>query len=273
MKRLNLSEIKKIELRILLQFDAYCKHHGLKYYLSYGTLLGAVRHKGFIPWDDDVDVCMPRTDYERFLSEVNNKMISPFLEVCEPRFKNLDVPFCKIFAKNTAVVTKYVTDQANSRLWIDVFPIDGLPKDIAMGKQIARKCKFYRTMLGLCSANLGQGTTGFRKWSKYCLKPLAKMYGKNALINKLNKIGKQQSYETSNYVGNIVWGVYGSRDRMLKSEFEKCVEVEFEGYKFPTFSCWDSYLCSLYGHYMQLPPIDKRKTHNMEAYLLDVNAM
>ena len=265
MKRLNLKEIKKIELSILLQLDEYCKQNSLKYYLTYGTLLGAVRHKGFIPWDDDIDVCMPRTDYEKFLSEMEHKPINSSLEVCEPRFGNLDMPYCKVFAKNTVVATKYVTDKANARLWIDVFPVDGLPADLAIVAQISKKCKFYRTMLGLCSANLGEGTTEFRKWSKYFLKPLANMYGKSNLINKLSEIAKQYSYESSCYVGNIFYGV---QDRMLKSEFEKSIEVEFEGYKFPTFSCWDSYLRGLYGDYMQLPPVDKRRTHNMEAYLL-----
>ena len=269
MKRLDLHDIKEFELKILLQFDEYCRKRKLKYYLAGGTLLGAVRHKGFIPWDDDIDVCMPRTDYEKFLEEVKKQQIGSTLVVSEPCFKNMDLPFCKIFAENTVVNNKYVTDKANSKLWIDVLPVDGLPSDIDMVKQIYRKCKFYRTMLGLCSANLGEGTSSFRKWSKYFLKPLAKIYGKDALINKLAEIGKQHPYETSNYVGIVTWGLYGAGERMLKREFEKAVEVEFEGYKFPAFSCWDSYLHGLYGDYMKLPPIEKRQTHDMEAYLLE----
>ena len=75
----------------------------------------------------------------------------------------------------------------------------------------------------------------------------------------------------SKYVGAITWGLYGVGERMLKSKFEKEVEVEFEGHRFPTFSCWDSYLKGLYGDYMQLPPVEKRKTHDMVAYLFDDN--
>ena len=75
------------------------------------------------------------------------------------------------------------------------------------------------------------------------------------------------TYEVTKYVGAVTWGLYGADERMLKSEFEKSVELEFEGYKFPAFSCWDSYLRGLYGNYMELPPIEKRKTHNMTVYL------
>ena len=88
-------------------------------------------------------------------------------------------------------------------------------------------------------------------------------------MKKLNDIGQRFPYEDSTYVGVVTWGLYGAGERMLKSEFEKAVEVEFEGHKFPAFSCWDSYLRGLYGDYMQLPPVEKRKTHDMEAYLLE----
>ena len=269
MKRLSTDEIKKIELKILNIFNTYCHEHNLKYYLAGGTLLGAIRHKGFIPWDDDIDICMPRPDYERLLDEFPpNKSISN-LQICEVRYNNFDAPFCKIVAVNTKVKNKYLGNLANQKLWIDILPVDGLPENIDEVVQIYKKCNFYRKMLLLCDANLGEGKTLFRKWAKYLLKPLANFYGKNKLINKLVSIGKSHPYETSEYVGIVTWGLYGSGERMLKSEFETAIEVEFEGCRFPAFSCWDSYLHGLYGDYMQLPPLEKRQTHDMEAYLLE----
>lgn len=98
---------------------------------------------------------------------------------------------------------------------------------------------------------------------------MANLYGKEKLIDKLITMGKLYPYESSDYVGIVTWGLYGAGERMLKSEFERETEVEFEGYKFPAFSCWDSYLHGLYGDYMKLPPIEKRLTHDMEAYLLE----
>lgn len=269
MKKLNLQEIKIIELNILQYFNQFCKKNNLKYYLAGGTLLGAIRHKGFIPWDDDIDVCMNRLDFERLLNEFSHKNENENLQICATCFQNSDVPYCKIVAKNTVVVSKFITNQTNNKLWIDIFPVDGLPEDEQTVIKIYQRCKFYRKLLLLCDANLGEGKTNFRKWAKYILKPLANLYGKQRLISKLDYIGKSFSYDSSKFVGIVTWGLYGAGERMLKSEFEKAVEVEFEGCRFPAFSCWDSYLHGLYGDYMQLPPLEKRQTHDMEAYLLE----
>ena len=271
MKRLHLDEIKQIELNMLKKFDKYCGKNKLRYYLAGGTLLGAIRHKGFIPWDDDIDICMSRPDYEKLLTSLSkeNLNIDANLQLCEERFHNCDVPFCKLTALNTRVINKFAHNQANEKLWIDIFPVDGLPEDNKEVISIYKRGDFYRKLLMLCDANLGEGKTTFRKWAKCILQPLARLYGKKRLINKLVSIGKLHPYEASDYIGIVTWGLYGAGERMLKSEFEKATEVEFEGHKFPAFSCWDSYLHGLYGDYMQLPPIEKRKTHDMEAYLLE----
>ena len=121
----------------------------------------------------------------------------------------------------------------------------------------------------LCIANLGEGKTSIRKYAKYLLKPLAKLLGREWCIKNIEKLAELYNYSDSQYVGIVTNGIYGVGERMLKSEFEKTVEVEFEGHKFPAFSCWDSYLTGLYGDYMQLPPVDKRKTHDMVAYIIE----
>lgn len=265
MKKIESKKIKEIEVNILKEYDRFCKSNNLKYYLSGGTLLGGIRHKGFIPWDDDIDVCMPRKDYEflvkNFKNNNNNLIIKSSL------LNNLDIPFAKIVDINTEIDSKFDESEINKHLWIDIFPVDGLPDDIDKVKEIYSKCNFYRTLLLLQDAKLGEGTTFFRKYAKYILKPLAKFYGKKRCAEKLEKIAKSNPYETSKYVGAVTWGLYGAGERMLKSEFEKVVEVEFEGHKFPAFFCWDSYLRGLYGNYMELPPVEKRKTHNMTVYL------
>ena len=265
MIKINLNEVKKIELDILKNIEKYCKENCLSYYLAGGTLLGAIRHKGFIPWDDDIDVCMPRKDYEFFIKNFSSDKNN--LEVRCNLLNNFDLPFAKIVDLDTIIDSKFDESENNKHLWIDIFPVDGLPENIDEVKIIYDKCNFYRTILGLTTAKLGEGTTFFRKYSKYILKPLAKLYGRKRCVDKIEQIAKSNSYGTSKYVGAVTWGLYGIGERMLKSEFEKSVEVEFEGHKFPAFSCWDSYLTGLYGDYMQLPPVEKRKTHNMTVYL------
>lgn len=265
MKNIRLIDIKKREIEILLDFDRFCKLNKLKYYLAGGTLLGAIRHKGFIPWDDDIDVCMPRKDYEFFVKKFSSEKNK--LDVRCNLLNNFDLPFAKIVDLYTIIESKFDESENNKHLWIDIFPVDGLPENIDEVKIIYDKCNFYRTILGLVTAKLGEGTTTFRKYAKYIFKPLAKLYGRKRCIDKIEQIAKSNPYETSKYVGAVTWGLYGTGERMLKSEFEKSVEVEFEGHKFPAFSCWDSYLRGLYGNYMELPPIEKRKTHNMTVYL------
>lgn len=265
MLKISKDELKKRELSILLETKNFCENKHLKYYLAGGTLLGAIRHKGFIPWDDDIDICMPRKDYEYFVKNFfcNKKK----LEIRSNLLNNLDAPFAKIVDLNTIIDSKFDESEVNKHLWIDIFPVDGLPGNLREVEEIYNKCNFYRKILMLSNAKLGEGTTIFRKYSKYILKPLAKLYGGKRCVEKIESIARQNQYSNSEYVGVVTWGLLGTGQRMLKSEFEKSVEVEFEGYKFAVFSCWDSYLKGMYGDYMKLPPKEQRKTHNMIVYL------
>lgn len=267
MKKLNLTEIKQRELNILLFFDHFCGKYNLRYYLAGGTLLGAIRHKGFIPWDDDIDVCMPRNDYNRMI-EIYSKSKNLKYRIKSNTLNN-NSPYTNLVDSDTIIENQFSNTQENDGLWIDIFPVDGLPENSALVKKIYKKCDFYRTLLLLIGAKLGEGKTITRKYLKYILKPLLTLYGKNRCVNKLESIAAQYPYDECKYVGAITWGLYGFGERMLKSEFEQAVEVEFEGHKFPAFSCWDSYLRGLYGDYMQLPPVEKRKTHDMVAYLIE----
>lgn len=265
MRKLTLNEIKKIELEILLELDSFCKKNNLVYYLSGGTLLGAIRHHGFIPWDDDIDVCMPRRDYEYLID--NFQTTKFYLQVWSSKTESLNAPFAKIVDMRTAGYNQYQDTNTLSKLWIDIMPIDGLPNNENEVIKIYKRCKMYRYILSRTTAIIGKGTSKFRKYAKYLLKPLANLYGKKRCIRNMEKLALKYPYETSKYVGAVTWGLYGPAERMLKSEFEKSVEVEFEGYKFPTFSCWDSYLHGLYGDYMKLPPVEQRKTHEMTVYI------
>lgn len=267
MRSLTLREIKDIELEILLNFDKFCRNNNLNYYLAGGTLLGAIRHKGFIPWDDDIDVCMPRKDYLKFIETFDGW--DKNLQVRSNLKNNFGAPFSKIVDLRTKIDAKYTENDIDTHLWIDVFPVDGLPENIAEVEKIYKDCDFYRRVLMLTEAKLGEGKNTFRKYAKYILKPLANLYGKQRCIDKIEKIANKYTYESSKYVGIVTWGLLGAGQMMLKSEFEKVVEVEFEGYKFPAFSCWDGYLKGMYGDYMKLPPIELRKTHEMTAYLIE----
>ncbi|WP_302177476.1 LicD family protein [Megamonas funiformis] len=267
MKELSSKDVKKVELDILINFDRFCKKNKLRYYLAGGTLLGAIRHKGFIPWDDDIDVCMPRPDFEKLIKIFPDKYENKYILKSIKR-DNFLYPFAKIINNKTKIDCEYTENEFENNLWIDIFPVDGLPKNDDELKKIYNKVDFYRTLLILNFAKINKAKTLLKKIIKPFVIIIARLIGVNFFIRKIEDIALTYDYDKSDYVGAITWGLYGIGERMKKVEFEKVVYVDFEGYKFPTFSCWDSYLKGLYKNYMELPPIEKRKTHNMKAYYI-----
>lgn len=267
MRKLTLHQIQKIELEILKEIDSFCKKNNLRYYLAGGTLLGAIRHKGFIPWDDDIDINMPRPDYEKFIKLF--KSYNENYEIRSNRLNNFSAPFTKIVDTRTLIIEKYRKGNIDTNIWVDIFPVDGLPEDTKNIKQIFEKVDRLRKLLLLCDAKLGVGKNKFKKYAKYILKPLALIFGKKYYCEKIEKIALKYHYEKSRFVGAVTWGLHGVGEKMLKEEYEKAVEVEFEGEKFPTFSCWHTTLQNVYGDYMQIPSIENRQQHTMEAYWRD----
>ena len=271
MQNLTLREIQQTELKILLELDNVCRENDIRLYLCGGTMLGAVRHKGFIPWDDDIDVCMPRPDYCRFLKLTENRVFSDNLEVLSFEKGNLNRPFTKIIDKNTRVEynNNYDLKSAADSVWIDILPVDGLPANYKAAKAEYDMAFFLRRLMMLSYSKFGKGSTFVKTMAKSMLWPIARIVGGKSINNYLVKMAMANPYETSDYVGIVTYGVYGIRERMPKDQFEISTDAEFEGHVFKAMSCWDMYLNNLYGDYMKLPPEDKRKSHQFNAYKVD----
>ncbi|MGT2947757.1 LicD family protein [Streptococcus devriesei] len=268
-KKLSLRELQIYELNILKSFVTFCENHHLRYYLAGGTLLGAIRHQGFIPWDDDIDVLMPRNDYEKFvrLHHDFEQQSSGRYTVHSNRLKNLNHVFCKILDRKTFVKNEFTDDPIEKYLWIDILPLDGLPSDEKEVKKIYKRLNTARMILRVQRARVGAGQTFLKKLTKPAMKFIFNLYGKDRTIKFIDSYSQRYSLEESDYVGAVAMGLYGPGERMPKADYLEPVKVHFEGLELAAPKCWDYYLTSLYGNYMELPPKDKQGGHYIEAWV------
>lgn len=263
MKKLTLTDIKNCELGILIDFSQFCDKNNLCYVLAGGSLLGAVRHKGFIPWDDDIDVMMPREDYERFF-KINE--CEKIFEIRSITDGSGPIPFAKLLVPDTVIDSKYSDMPNTNSLWIDVFPIDGLPASEKQVEKIYLYARFLRKCHSITVAKFGTGTTIGKKIGKLLLYYPLKLIGSYRFAQWIDRYCQKIKFSDSEYIGGISWG-YGPQERMPKKEWLERVKVEFEGHEFWAPGCWDLYLRNLYGDYMKLPPEEKRINHSMVAYV------
>lgn len=265
----DLNEIKRIELSILLQVDKICREQGFRYWLCGGTLLGAVRHKGFIPWDDDIDIFMPRQDYNKFIEYCNNSEISfnLFSHETNSYYHNL---YAKVCAANT-LVKENNYKLPDTGVWVDIFPIDGLGNSFDEARKVVKSAEFKRNLL---KAALWRkyfiGKTKSVKYvvGRFLLFFVGKFVNRKKLIERIEKIYVKNDFDKMKYCG-AVCGAYGEREIIDRKIFDEDVEIEFEGHLFKAPIGWNEYLSSIYGDYMQLPPEEKRVRHEFKAFIIE----
>ncbi len=269
-KRLSLQEIKDTQLNILLEFEKICDENGLTFYLCGGSLLGAVRHKGFIPWDDDIDICMARPEYDRLCRLVkNDELKAPdWLKIVCYDNGTSRFPFIKVLDKRTVVFNDYFREEEYDNLWIDLLPVDGLPDKEEEVADLYRRVTTYRKYVQMKHIRPFEGKSLSKKLVKPLLFLIANIINTDRYNDKLISESCAYPYEKAKNVGIVTEGLYGVREAIPREAYEKWIEVEFEGHMFKACSYWNEYLHNLFGDYMQLPPEDKRKTHDMKAYRL-----
>ena len=259
----SLEEIKNIELEILQAVHDFCTAEGISYSMAYGTLLGAVRHKGFIPWDDDIDIIMLRPDYERFIHSFVHQYYHVYdcfdssPETIEKG--NYYLPFAKVADKRT-VMAENVVYKTPFGINIDVFPVDDLPEKDAF-PQFRRKKMFLNTIANLKFVKIGKRNL-FKNlvlfFSHIILAPISIL----KLARRANVISRKYNNLGMSRAGVVV--PYGSIDVevMDKEIFLHTQLFSFEGRQFYGVTRYHDYLTTRYGEYMKLPPEEKRVAHH-----------
>lgn len=265
----NIELLHEADLAIVKEVVRICDQNGLKYYMLGGTMLGAIRHKGFIPWDDDMDLGLPRKDYERFL-EIAPNLLSKHLKIVnyktDPQYHYY---ITRILDTDSKVIeTRYENEGNYTHLSIDLFPLDGTPNN-----SIARRFYYLRVMMhrAMMALHYKNGIDPDRKRGvlEKVLLAVLKMLPTDKMFNAYNqkviidRLLKTYDMWESDISGNIM-GAYRTRE-MIPTQWlggkDEDVYFQFEDMQLRGFKEYDKYLTYLYGEYMKLPPEGSRKVH------------
>lgn len=276
MEELTLSEIHDGTLQILKKIMAICDQIGVNYYLAYGSLIGAVRHRGFIPWDDDLDIVMLRGDYERFTEycAANETELYPFKLL--NRENTAKYPYNIARFNDMRYRAVYDNLQSyDSGMFIDIYPLDGAgsmtPAEV---EKLNRKRSYLMKMI-LWSIDDHYEQSQHGKWYRSVIKLFARGYAKlrgaKHFLDKMEELKNSYPMDTSRYVAEMVW----DPQTVLceKTWFDGFSLVEFEGLQVKAPADTDAFLRAYYGDYMQLPPPEARKpSHGYALYKRDCPA-
>lgn len=264
----DLKTLQVCETEILKEFVKICDENNLKYYLAYGTLLGAKRHNGFIPWDDDVDVAMPRADYDRFCSEVHSKLP----EHLKFRSYLCDVSYDSYVPRieNQKVIMTDTSGKENYA-WIDLFPIDGMPPQNTFSNWIHKKKLIYTRIkinLARMSSGINFESVTHSKIKKVIIKVLSiinigKFLNSRILYDELNVLLKRYSADETKNCVDFMGEKF--KDECPFFYYGSGRELIFEGMSMRVPQKTEELLVMLYGDYMQLPPEEKRNVHSLKS--------
>lgn len=268
MEDFDLRTLQKIQLYMLLEIRRICTLHNISYFLTGGTLLGAVRHQGFIPWDDDIDVAMPRKDYEKFKLVCETDLSHNFFL----QTRESDPDFLHSFAKLRLRGTKRLgysepISRENLGIDIDIFPYDDVPSDIRANIQ------YYLCMMlrGIYMFKLGYLPLNSEKSLKkrvglVLCRFISCFMKRDTVPDLINSIAERYNNQNYHYSLCLVGASYSFRNERMRKEFVmNYSEIPFEGYLFSAPKRYDDFLKTLYGDYMTLPPKDQQRPHIIDV--------
>lgn len=259
-----LKTIQNIEKEITEEIFDICNRHNLRCSLVGGSAIGAVRHQGIIPWDDDIDLAMPRSDFERFCEICKKELPDHLFLQYFGTEKNCAFIFAKVRKNNTFFPEYYSRDiEMHQGVWVDIFIYDKVSDDPKVRQKENQKIQFLKNLLIVkVGYKLPPNANLSKKLLYYPSKVLAAMVDQKKIQDKLTGLMSKHELEDTQYLVPYA-GAYGfERELMPADIFEDLIDVEFDGYTFKLIKEYDFYLRSLYGDYMKMPPIEKRTGGN-----------
>lgn len=263
---------KSIIVDIMRELHQICEENNLRYFCCGGTAIGCVRHRGLIPWDDDIDVSMPRPDYDRLIEVCRNRDMGKYKLIIPEETPDYPLPFMKLINRETSLIERANTP-CHLGLFVDIFPLDGTSDDIETATAFKlnynrvwhklEACSCYTSFMEHISL-LGKP----KEWGRFVTKTIAyfmRSHMRNMLFHKLDAICRTYDYNTSKNV--IVYaGSYNEREIMPKSFCDGApILMPFEDIMVYMPCGYDEYLTRIYGDYMKMPPKDKQVSHHFHA--------
>ena len=259
---LTVDRIKEIQLNILNRVIDFCEQHEIRYYLTGGTLIGAVRHKGFIPWDDDIDLNMPRQDYERFFSIFNSSRNDSLIAISIDTDKDYYLANGKVFDSNT-ILLEDVNQRIEIGVNIDIFPLDNLPKSDLKRSMFLKEMFIFRSLLSSKQIRISKNRPLLKNVVLACSQLVLKPVSIRWLLKEINTRAQRfNSFDDCLYIASVATLVWGNKEVFKREYFYDTVKIEFEGRLFDCPIGYQSILSQVYGNYMQLPPIEEQVSHH-----------
>lgn len=278
MRAISQDQIKRIETDILREFAAICESHGLRYCLAYGTCLGAVRHGGFIPWDDDIDVYMPRDDYERFFTLIQSGDVSSRYKLRSYRDGSSYHPHFKFVDSSTISYESYIDKKYSIGLWIDIFPLE-IVED-ASDPSVRRAFVMNKRLRSILEILVGDKSSGTTLFAAIAKRMLYVFFARKDPMEVSRIIDENASSLSTSFLrgenperrGSLVDVIESRGDDVYAFDYDDIfptVNGDFEGMKLPIPRQFEGYLTRCYGDWSALPPEKERRLHHSAAFYLD----
>lgn len=259
MKYISIDELKTLQIDILKSIDAFCRANEIRYSLAFGSLLGAIRHNGYIPWDDDIDIMLLRGDYERFIKEYQD---SNYKVVDINNSNSYSLPFAKIYDSRT-IMDEMSRNKTLYGIYIDIFPVDNVPDSDVELNRFLKKKQFWNLLHILKTVRISKGRSLIKNAILLLGNILTIPLPIHYIAQKMSKLASKYNGLQNSMRKGIIAPDDNKKDEILPSVvFERYTTHVFEGFSAMIIENYHDYLTASYGDFMTYPPIEKQVSHH-----------